>query len=143
MPRCAGIDGFFGEQSFQRRGGERLALAIDLDQSVVSSALSVTKSLGRMRRQKAFEAERFDRRLDHIVEDQARHGVRRHRRQQDAVAMMAGGIEQAFQRPAPEDRRIVAAAGPVTDPHFVDRQFLDRRHRAPGGLEQRRARRRR
>src|SRR5208283_5427640 len=135
MPRCAVSMAFSASSasSVAAASGSRVPLT-----SIRASAIGFfPRSLGRMRRQEAFEAERLYRRLDHIVENETRHGVRRHRRQQDAVAMVAGGIEQTFQRTASEDRRIVAAARPVTDAHFLDRQFLDRRHRAPGGLEQR------
>ena len=64
-------------------------------------------------------------------------GVGRNRRQQDAIAVMAGGIDQSLDRARAEDRCVVAAAGTMADPHFLDRQFLDRRHRPPGGIEQR------
>src|SRR5580692_9322023 len=74
------------------------------------SACIIAPLLRRPRRQKTFETERPDRRLDDIVENEPRHGVRCHRRQQNAVAVMAGGIEQAVERPGPEDRRVVATA---------------------------------
>ena len=77
------------------------ASLIIIDASLViidASLVGVSKSFGRARRQKALEAERLDRRLDNIVEDQPRHRIGRHRRQQNAVAMMAGGIEQAVER---------------------------------------------
>ena len=41
------------------------------------------------------------------------------------VAMMAGSINQAFNRTPAEDRCVVAAAGTVTDPHLLDRELLD------------------
>ena len=50
---------------------------------------------------------------------------------------MAGRVDQPVERACAEDRRIVAAARPMTDPHFVDRQFLDGRYDPPGRFEQR------
>src|SRR6185312_3651116 len=73
-------------------------------------------SLSRARRQKALEPEVLDRRRDNVIEDQPRHGVGRHRREQDAVAVVPGRIEQAGERTGSEDRRIVETAGPVYDP---------------------------
>ena len=71
------------------------------------------------------------------LEHQPRNGVGGDRRQQNSVAMMAGRIDQPLERPAAEDRRVVAAAGPMADPHLVDRQFLDGGHGPPGRFEQR------
>src|SRR5271170_5245208 len=55
-----------------------------------ASLIGFSKSLRRARRQKALQAERLYRRLDDVIEDQARHRIRRHRRQKDAVAVVAG-----------------------------------------------------
>src|SRR5829696_6918138 len=49
---------------------------------------------------------------------------------------MSGSIDQPLDRTRAEDRRIIAAAWPMTDPHIVDRQFLDRGHRPPRSLQQ-------
>ena len=49
---------------------------------------------------------------------------------------MSGGIDEAIDRSGAEDRRIVAAARSMSDPHLIDRQFLDRGHRPPGRFEQ-------
>ncbi len=59
------------------------------------------------------------------------------RGQQNAVAMMAGGDDQPVDAARSQHRRIVARARPEPDPHLGDRQFLDRRDRAPGALDQR------
>ena len=56
---------------------------------------------------------------------------------QYAVAVMAGGVDQPVERRGAEDRRVIAAARPMPDPHLLDRQLLDRRHRPPGRFEQR------
>src|SRR5262249_59873380 len=74
---------------------------------------------------KAFDAEGPDRGFDRPVQHEPRDGVGGHRGEQDAVTMVAGGIDQSRHRPGAEDRRIVAAAGTVADPHVLDRQFLD------------------
>src|SRR5262249_2355930 len=58
------------------------------------------------------------------------------RREQNSVAMMTGGVDESVDRPGAEDRRIVAAARPMADPHLIDRQFLDRGHRPPSRFEQ-------
>jgi hypothetical protein len=49
---------------------------------------------------------------------------------------MPGGVDQSGPGTGAKDRRVVAAAGAVTDPHFRDRQFLHRRHRVPRRFEQ-------
>src|SRR5580704_7457213 len=50
--------------------------------------------------------------------------------------MMPCRINQALQRPAAEDWRIVAATGTMPDPGFLYRQFLDCRHGAPRRFQQ-------
>src|ERR1700691_104267 len=94
-------------------------------------------SFRRPRRQETLETEWRDRRLNNIIEHKPRDRVRCHRRQQDAVAIMPGRVDQALQRPAAEDWRIIAAAGTMPDPGFLYRQFLDRRHCAPRRFQQR------
>src|SRR6185295_17222394 len=92
--------------------------------------------LCRSRRLKALEPERLDRRLDHIIKHQPRDRIRCHRSEQNAIAVMAGGVDQTLGRTRPEDRRVIAASGAVADPYFGDRQLLDRGYGAPGRFEQ-------
>ncbi len=86
---------------------------------------------------KPLDAERPDRWFELTLEHEPRDGVGGDRREQNSVAMVAGGVDEPCERSRAEDRRIVAAAGTMADPHFIDRQFLDRRHRPPGRFQQR------
>ena len=115
MPRWPVSTAFSANSASIVAASERLALAVDADVRFAHRHVSLLRG---PRRQKPLEAERADRRIDDIIEDEARHGVRRYRREQDAVAVVAGGIKQAFERPAAEDRRIVAAARADGRPRF-------------------------
>src|SRR6266540_6878792 len=88
------------------------------------------------KRAKPLDAERADRRIDDVIEREARDRVGGDGRQQNSVAMVSGGINEPVDRPCAEDRWVVAAAGPMTDPHLIDRQVLDRGHRPPGRFQQ-------
>src|SRR5262249_60927422 len=79
--------------------------------SSAASVMTISSLRGGAQRRKTLDAERADQRLGHIVEDEARERIRGDRRKQDSVAVMAGGVEQPVERPVPEDRRVVAAAG--------------------------------
>src|SRR5262245_20043588 len=126
-----GPDLLLVEQGRNGRGAEPFALAVDPDDSdlVVVHVLVLFGGLrplggfhrggrgphGGLRR-KTLDAERPDGGIDLTIDDQPRHGVGRDRCQQDAVAVMAGRIEQAIDRPGTENWGIVAAARPMTDP---------------------------
>src|SRR5262245_33096569 len=105
---------------------------------MVSDSCVMTLNLFRgARRRKAFDPEGPDRGLDRSVQHEPGDHVGSHRCEQDAVAMVAGGIDQSWHRSRPEDGRIVAAAGPVADPHVLDRQFLDGGNGPPGCFQKR------
>ena len=115
-----------------------LVLAVDPNLSVESGLRHRLDPIPQPRaRRKPLDAERPDRRIERSFQHQPGDRVGRDRRQQDAVAVMAGGVDEPLRRSGPEDRRVVAAARAMPDPHLVDRQFLDRRDRAPGRFQQR------
>src|SRR5690242_19193535 len=60
-------------------------------------------------RRKAINAKWPDRGLDRAVKDEARDRVGSDRREQNAVAMMAGRVDKAGDRSRTQDRRIIAA----------------------------------
>src|SRR5262245_30532719 len=62
---------------------------------------------------KALDPERPDHGLDRAIEDKTRDRVGGDRREQDAVAMMAGRVDEPGDWTWPQDRRVVAAAGTV------------------------------
>ena len=88
-----GIDGLLCHQRLD--GGESASGSLSPLMQMVASAIAL---LRRARRQKALKTERADSQFDHVVEDQLCHGIRSHRRQQYAVAMVASGIEQIVER---------------------------------------------
>src|SRR5712671_2344719 len=100
--------------------------------SAVASLIVFSSFRGGGKRTKPLDAERTDRRVDDAVECEARDRVRGDGRQQNSVAVMPGSVDQAIERPGAENRRVVAAAGAVPDPHLIDRQVLDGGDRAPG-----------
>src|SRR5215831_7272659 len=121
-----------------RRDDERLVLPVDPDVRPDSSLRHCSFSLFRSsgKRPKSLDAEGTKRGLGDAVEHEARDGVGGDRRQQNSVAVVTGGVDEPVDRPGAEDRRVVATARSMADPHLIDRQFLDRRHRPPGGFEQ-------
>ena len=97
MPRWPASTAFSSSKHRKRRRGERFALAVDADGGCCARpASSWSPLLRRPRRRKPLDAERPDRRLDTSVEHETRDRVGGDRRQQDAVAMMAGGVDQAL-----------------------------------------------
>ena len=70
------------------------------------------------------------------IEHKLRDSVGGDRRQQNSIAVVTGGIDEALQRASAEDRRIIPAARSMADPHFLDREFLDGRHRPPSRFQQ-------
>src|SRR6476659_4749800 len=90
----------------------------------------------RSQRPKSFDAEGPDRRVGGTLEHELRDSVGGDRREQNSVAMMSGGIDEAVDQSGPEDRRIVAAPRSMADPHLIDRQLFDRGHHPPGRFEQ-------
>src|SRR5262245_41198821 len=137
-PALAGVDRLFLQQGRQRRDDERLVLPVDPDVRPDSSLRHCSFSLFRSsgKRPKSLDAEGTNRGLGDAVEHEARDGVGGDRRQQNSVAVVTGGVDEPVDRPGAEDRRVVATARSMADPHLIDRQFLDRRHRPPGGFEQ-------
>src|SRR6516165_10784849 len=79
-----------------------------------------TLLLSGAREREAIDAERRKRRINHAVDHGARNQVSGNGRQQDAIAVMPGCINQTLHRPAAEDRRIIATARPMADPHLID-----------------------
>src|SRR5262249_55431968 len=59
------------------------------------------------------------------------------RRQQDAVAVMAGREHQTGNAGVAQNRRVVVRGRPQTAPDRLDLHVLDRRQRAPRAFEQR------
>src|SRR4029453_7109923 len=88
------------------------------------------------KRAKPLDAERADRRIDDVIECEARDCVGGDRRQQNAVAMVSGGIDEPVDGPGTEDRCVVAAPGPRPAPHLIDGRVLDRGHPPPGCFQQ-------
>src|SRR5262249_13130897 len=87
-----------------------------------TGAWLMTRKLFRSARQrKSIDAERPDGQIDGTFEHKSRDHVGCDRSEQNAVAMMAGGVDEPVNLPPTEDRRIVAAAGAMADPHFFDR----------------------
>src|SRR5262249_7505297 len=137
-PALTGVDRLFLEQGRQRRDGQRLILPVNPDVRLNGSLRHYSFSLFRSsgKRPKALDAEGTNRGLGDAVEHEACDGVGSDRREQNSVAMMTGSVEESVDRPGAENRRIVAAARSMADPHLIDRQFLDRGHCPPGGFEQ-------
>src|SRR5262245_34802 len=104
--------------------------------SAAASLIVFSSFRGGRKRTKPLDAERADRRVHHAVEREARDRVGSDGRQQNAIAVMPGGVDEAIERSGAEDRRVVTAAGAVPDPHLIDRQLLDSGDRAPGRFEQ-------
>src|SRR6516165_12592333 len=98
---------------------------------VAASAIVGTLLFGRVRGNEPLDVEWGNRRIDRRVQYEPRDRIGSHRREQDAVAVMAGCKDEAIERPRTKDRRIIATARPMANPHLVDRQLLDRRYRAP------------
>src|SRR3954470_4156153 len=96
-----------------------------------AACVMVCTLLGSLGRGKALDPERPDRRLDGAVEHQPGDRVGRDRRQQDAIAVVAGCVDQPVDRPGPEDRRVVTAARAMADPHLLDRQLFHGGHYPP------------
>ena len=92
---------------------------------------------GGPRRTEPVKPERGNCRIDAAIEHHIGHKVGRHRGQKDSVTMMTRGIDQTLQRTSSEDRSIIAAPWPMSDPRFQQRQVLDRRHKPPCRLDQR------
>src|SRR5262245_35788212 len=135
-PALTGVDRLFLEQGRQRRDGQRLVLPVDPDVRFNGGLRHCGFSLFRRggKRSKALDAEGTNRGLGDAVEHEACDGVGGDRCEQNSVAMMTGCIDEPVDRPGAEDRRIVAAARSMADPHLIDWQLLDRGHRPPGGL---------
>src|SRR5689334_9699110 len=104
--------------------------------SAVASLIVFPSFRGGGKRTKPLDAERTDRCVDHAVECEARDRIRGDGRQQNSVAVMPGGVNEAIERSGAENRRVVTAAGAVPNPHLIDRQVLDGGDRAPGRFEQ-------
>ena len=73
----------------------------------------------RSQRPKSFDAEGPDRRVSGTIEHEFRDSVGGDRREQNAVAMMSGGIDEPVDQSGPEDRRIIAAPRSMADPHLI------------------------
>ena len=95
MPRWPVSTAFSAQQRCDGRGRQRLVLAVDADQGSAIGAPYSRRAGESARARRAGSPDRD------IVEDEARDRVRRHRRQQDAVAVMAGGVDQTVERPGP------------------------------------------
>ena len=63
-----------------------------------------------IRRDEPLDAERPDQRLCDPVQHQARDRIGGNRREQNAIAMVAGRIDETWERRGAEDRRVVPAA---------------------------------
>src|SRR4029077_18913337 len=109
MPRCP-MSTVFSLSSASRVFGAANGSLSPLTRISAAWVIALSPLLGGASRQKPLETERPDRGLHDIVEDEPRHGVCGHRRQQNAVAVMAGGVKQAIERTRAEDRRVVATA---------------------------------
>ena len=135
MPRWLGSIALSASSALKRRGGERLLLAVDANACAISVMFPLTPPPA-SRAKRAMSNGRIAV-VDDTVEHEPGDRIGRDRREQDAVAMVAGRVDQAGYGRRSENGSVVAAAGAVPDPHFVDRQFLDRGNGAPGGFEQR------
>src|ERR1700722_6568876 len=90
----AGIAVLLRQQGLNGSGSKRRSRGL----FVASSRTFLFRS---PRRQETLKAEGADHQIGYIIEDEPRHGVRRHRREQNAVAVVAGRIKQTVERPRP------------------------------------------
>src|SRR5262245_11302246 len=101
------------------------------------ACVMIRNLFGGLRRRKPLDPEGADRRIDRALEHEPRNRIGGDRRKEDAVAVVAGRVNQPLDRAGTEDRGVIAAAGAMADPHLLDRQLLDRGHHPPRGIEQR------
>src|SRR5262249_29678197 len=112
-----------------RHSSARSRHAITRSSPLTLSRMGVLPGLKGWR--KAFEAEapggaRHVARRDEVVDR-----VRGDRREQDAVAVMAGREHEAADAGRPEDRRVVVRGRPETGPYRLELHVLDRGQRPP------------